>query len=150
LKTEIEKKKILYESYGQVSLPDRIIYTGDHMPNLSDTTILNNKQNKCLRGIPISKGDMKGEALVLDCPDFNCKVDDKILVTRTTDPGWIFLMAQAKGLISEKGSPLSHTAIVGRELGIPTIVNVEGAMTNIKNGNNIHMHAQTGLIEILN
>ena len=150
LKSEIEKKKTLYESYGQVSLPDRIIYTGAHMPNLSDTTILHNKQNNCLSGIPISKGDMKGEALVLDCPDFSCKVDKKILVTRTTDPGWIFLMAQAKGLISEKGSPLSHTAIVGRELGIPTIVNVEGAMTNIKNGNNIHMHAQTGLIEILN
>ena len=38
-----------------------------------------------------------------------------------------FLMIRAVGLISEKGSPLSHTAIVGRELGIPVIIGVNNA-----------------------
>ena len=150
MKSEIEKKKKLYESYEQESLPDRIIYSGPHIPSLSNTDILYNKQNNYLKGIPISNGDVQGEAMVLDRPNLGCKICEKILVTRSTDPGWIFLMTQAKGLVSEKGSPLSHTAIVGRELGIPTIVNVEGAMTSIKNGNKIQMHAQTGLVEILN
>ncbi len=46
----------------------------------------------------------------------------KIIVARMTDPGWVFLMAAAAGLIVERGSLLTHTAIIGRELGIPTIV----------------------------
>ena len=68
----------------------------------------------------------------------------RILVTKTTDPGWIFLMAAASGLVAERGSPLSHTAIIGRELGIPTVVGVEGATTRIPDGAEIVVDGSTG------
>jgi pyruvate,water dikinase len=55
------------------------------------------------------------------------RVDGEILVAAATDPGWVFLMVAAGGLVSEKGSVLSHTAIIGRELGIPTVVGVKEA-----------------------
>ena len=48
-----------------------------------------------------------------------------------TDPGWIFLLVNAKGVISEKGALLSHTAIISREIKIPSIVGVEDATTII-------------------
>jgi pyruvate,water dikinase len=60
-------------------------------------------------------------------PDSRVRVAGEILVAAATDPGWVFLMVAAGGLVSEKGSVLSHTAIIGRELGIPTVVGVAAA-----------------------
>ena len=83
--------------------------------------------------------------------DINEKYDvkDKILITKMTDPGWVFLLATSKGVISEKGSLLSHTAIISREIGIPSIVGVENATSIIKTGDLIKMDANSGIIEII-
>ena len=60
-------------------------------------------------------------------PSSTCDITGEILVAPMTDPGWVFLMVAAGGLIVERGSILSHTAIIGRELGIPTVVGVQNA-----------------------
>ena len=74
---------------------------------------------------------------------------NKILITKMTDPGWVFLLVNSKGVISEKGSLLSHTAIISREIKIPSIVGVEDATSIIKTGDYIKMDATVGKIEIL-
>ena len=74
---------------------------------------------------------------------------DKILITKMTDPGWVFLLTQAKGVISEKGSLLSHTSIISREIGIPSIVGVKDLMLTIQTGDLIRMNGDKGKIEIL-
>ena len=66
-----------------------------------------------------------------------------------TDPGWVFLLATAKGVISEKGSLLSHTAIISRELKKPSIVGVEKLTDTVRTGDLIRMDGGTGKIEIL-
>ena len=66
-----------------------------------------------------------------------------------TDPGWVFLLATAKGIISEKGSLLSHTAIISRELKIPSIVGVNNLLNTIKSGDEIEMDGNTGIITII-
>ena len=71
-------------------------------------------------------------------------VRGKVLIAEMTDPGWVFLMVSAAGLVVEKGSLLSHTAIIGRELGVPTVVGVEGATELIRNGQVIQVNGQTG------
>jgi pyruvate,water dikinase len=58
-------------------------------------------------------------------------------------------MSQAAGIISEKGSLLSHTAIVGRELGLPVVVGVANATQILKTGQIVTLDADTGTI-ILN
>ena len=100
-------------------------------------------------GTGISKGIVEGKALVVLEPDIDLEVDGNILVTRMTDPGWIFLMSKAKGLISEKGSILSHTAIIGRELGIPTIIEVTEATRKIKSENVIRIDGSKGTVTFL-
>ncbi len=50
------------------------------------------------------------------------------------------------GLITEIGSSLSHGAVVAREYGLPTIVNVKGATQLLKNGDHIVMNATKGTI----
>jgi pyruvate,water dikinase len=89
---------------------------------------------------------VEAEALVVDSPDTAPPVTGKILIARMTDPGWVFLMVSASGLIVERGSLLSHTAIIGRELGIPTIVGVADACRLISSGSRIRMDGATGHI----
>ena len=76
-------------------------------------------------------------------------VAGKILVTKMTDPGWVFLLASAGGLISEKGSLLSHTAIISREIGIPSIVGVDDLLDTVRTGDILRMDGNTGRIEIV-
>ena len=66
-----------------------------------------------------------------------------------TDPGWVFLMISAAGLVVEKGSLLSHTAIIGRELGVPTVVGLPGATVRTKTGDIIKVNGQTGIVEMV-
>jgi pyruvate,water dikinase len=73
-------------------------------------------------------------------------VDGDILVAEMTDPGWVFLMMSARGVIVERGSILSHTAIIGRELGIPTITGLAGATERIVDGELIAMDGATGVV----
>jgi pyruvate,water dikinase len=100
-----------------------------------------------LTGTGSSPGQVTANALVLDQPRFDCDVKGKILVTRMTDPGWVFLMVNCSGLVSEKGSILSHTAIIGRELGIPTVVGIENATRLIGDGQLITLNGTVGSVQ---
>jgi rifampicin phosphotransferase len=104
-----------------------------------------------LTGQGVSGGIAEGVALVLENPAqaFEAPASGYILVTKNTDPAWVYIMSRSRGLISEKGSLLSHTAIIGRELGIPTLVGVKGATTRIKTGDWIRLNAEEGKVEIL-
>jgi len=148
-KKEIVKgKKQLYTTYDKIDLPDRIMYSGDIIPLPREKMREMTGDKKSFMGISVSGGKIKAKAIVIKHPDMGMKINGEILVTRMTDPGWIFLMSRAGGLISEKGSLLSHTAIVGRELGIPTIVGVAGATTNINTNDLVEMDADKGIIKI--
>ena len=105
--------------------------------------------NATLRGVPCSAGRVRGVARVIRVASAGERIDGEILVAPVTDPGWMFLMLAAKGLIVERGSVLSHTAIIGRELGIPTIVAVKGATGRIETGDEIEMDGSTGEIRIV-
>ncbi|MCB0412262.1 MAG: hypothetical protein KDD22_07030, partial [Bdellovibrionales bacterium] len=74
-----------------------------------------------LEGLWVAGESVEGEILVVTDPQkisSDIYLEDKILVTTSTDPAWVFLMSQCRGLISEHGGLLSHTAIIGRELNI--------------------------------
>ena len=140
---KVDHRKEAYVRYHNLELPDRLMYSGNEIPVPTETPEHGASAGK-LTGLGISKGVVTAPALVLSSPDYNAPVDGKILVTRSTDPGWVFLMTRAAGIISEKGSPLSHTAIVGRELGIPVIVGVLGATQQIQSGEMITMDGEKG------
>jgi phosphohistidine swiveling domain-containing protein len=73
-----------------------------------------------------------------------------ILVTERTDPGWVPLYPSCSGLLIERGSLLSHSAVVARELGLPTIIGVNGGlMSKLKTGDRVRIDASTGIIQIL-
>ena len=147
----VEKRKSEYAQYKDLILPDRIIYSEKEKPDLTsylqDLTREGLDFSQVLTGVAVSKGVAEGEALVITEPVLNADVKGKILVSKMTDPGWVFLMSQAIALVTEKGSLLSHTAIVGRELGIPVVVAVQDATQRIKTGERIRVNGSTGTIE---
>jgi pyruvate,water dikinase len=102
-----------------------------------------------LKGQGCSPGRAVGRAKVILNPADELTVDGEILIAPMTDPGWVFLMVASKGLVSEKGSLLSHTAIIGRELGIPTVVGVKDATRRIANGQTIEIDGDAGTVRFV-
>jgi pyruvate,water dikinase len=97
-----------------------------------------------LRGTGCAGGQAAGPAAVVRDPEHATGGADRVLVAASTDPGWVFLMMSSAGIVVERGSVLSHTAIIGRELGIPTVVGVDGATGLIPDGAPVTIDGGTG------
>ena len=151
MKAVIEERKAEYAVFEKLPAYTRLIFENREFDkNISDVTSCRRiKEGNVLSGIPCSAGTAEGEALVIRNINDARDVKDKILVTVMTDPGWVFLLASAKGVISEKGSLLSHTAIISRELKKPSIVGVPDMTDTIRTGDIIRMDGGSGRIEIL-
>jgi pyruvate,water dikinase len=72
-----------------------------------------------------------------------------IIVAEHTDPSWILILPLAGGLVVERGSLLSHAAIVARELGIPGIVAAAGALQWLREGEMVEVDGGAGTVRRL-
>lgn len=95
-------------------------------------------------GTACSAGVVSATARVIDDPATQSLDHGDILVARHTDPGWIAVFANASAIVVERGSLLSHSAIVAREMGIPCVVALKGATRWIKDGETISVDGSTG------
>ncbi len=103
-----------------------------------------------LRGTPCCPGVVEAPIWVADSFEETAGLSGEILVTERTDPGWIPVFPACAGLIIERGSLLSHSAVVARELGIPTIVGVSGsALRELRSGQPVRMDAGRGEVHLL-
>lgn len=75
--------------------------------------------------------------------------DKAILVTTTTNIGWTPLFPRAAAIITDVGAPLSHAAIVARELGIPAVVGCGNATMLLKDGDRVRVNGGAGIVEKL-
>lgn len=73
----------------------------------------------------------------------------EILVTRMTDISWTPIFPHAAAVITDIGAPLSHAAIVARELGIPAVVGCQDATMRLKTGDYVRVDGSTGTVEIM-
>ncbi|MGA3119373.1 MAG: PEP/pyruvate-binding domain-containing protein [Polyangiaceae bacterium] len=103
-----------------------------------------------LRGLPASPGVVEGKARVLLREDeMDALQPGEILVLHTTDVGWTPLFLVAAGVVTELGGPLSHAAVVAREFGVPSVVNVVGATRAIRDGDILRVDGDRGTVEYL-
>ena len=103
-----------------------------------------------LRGVPLSAGVAEGPALVLEQPSAdNLPAEPYILVCPTTDPAWVPLFVQARGLVMETGGVLSHGAIVAREFGLPAVAGLPGVQKRLKTGQRLRVDGASGLVTVL-
>ncbi len=100
-------------------------------------------------GQPCSSGRAQGRARIVTDPRAARLEGDEILVAERTDPGWVVLFSGAAGLVIERGSLLSHSAIVARELGIPAVFGVAGASRWLRDGDWIELDGASGTVRRL-
>ena len=102
-----------------------------------------------LEGTGCSAGIVRGIVTIVRDPRTTDIAPGSILVAEHTDPGWILIFPKARGVIVERGSQLSHAAIVARELGIPAIVSLKAATTRLRDGDEVEMDGATGVVRLL-
>jgi phosphohistidine swiveling domain-containing protein len=73
----------------------------------------------------------------------------EILVTRFTDPGWTPVLGLVAGIVTEVGGLLSHAAVIGREYGIPAVLNVAGATQTLRTGQHVEIDGSRGTVRVL-
>ncbi len=73
----------------------------------------------------------------------------EVLVTTTTNVGWTLLFPRAAAIVTDVGAPMSHAAIVARELGIPAVVGCNDATMRLRTGDRVRVHGALGRVEIL-
>jgi len=100
-----------------------------------------------LTGTASSPGVAGGPVRVVrDVDGFSAVRRGDVLVCRTTDPAWTPLFGVVAAVVTETGGMLSHASIVAREVGIPAVVGVAGALDTLVDGTPVTVDGDHGLV----
>jgi pyruvate,water dikinase len=103
-----------------------------------------------LQGVPLSSGVAEGPALVVeDVRKAQAPPGDYILVCPKTDPAWVRLVRQARGLVMETGGVLSHGAIVARNYNLPAVAGIPEVLRRVQTGQRLRIDGATGQVLLL-
>ena len=103
-----------------------------------------------VHGLPAAAGVAEGPArVVLSTEEFDQVKPGEIMVCQMTNPAWVVVFSKIKGVVTDTGGVLCHTAVVAREFGIPGVVGTGDATHRIKTGDRVRVSGSTGVVEIL-
>ena len=154
LRELIDIRKKQYNKYKE-EVPDERFYShgavniGNDFKKEYKKTEDNQVVSLELKGIGASPGKVKGKVRIIKNPSSAKLEQGEILVAEFTDPGWIMLFPAASGILVQRGSLLSHTAIVSRELGIPAVVGITGLLNSLNDGDEVEIDGTTGKVRKL-
>lgn len=107
--------------------------------------------NADLYGICGSSGVAEGTAkVILDEAELRNIQQGDVLVAASTAPSWTPVFSLLAGVVVDRGASLSHAAIVGREYGIPVVMNCFEGTKKIKTGQRVRVDGDRGLVFVLN
>ncbi len=153
LRSLVAVRKSEFDQYrAEDEPPTRIEIRGAAGIPAATATRLGNESKSTsaeLQGIACCPGVVRGPVRVVHDPKDAVILSGEILVAKRTDPGWITLFPAASGLLVEHGSLLSHSAIVSRELGLPSIVSVSGICDELSTGDIVEFDGSTGNIRVI-
>jgi phosphohistidine swiveling domain-containing protein len=110
----------------------------------------NGPASAIVRGLPASAGVVEGPVRrLLSLKDSAQLRPGEILVATTTNVGWTPLFPRAAAVVTDVGAPLSHAAIVARELGIPAVVGAGDATMRLRTGDRVRVDGAQGTVEKL-
>ena len=101
-------------------------------------------------GLGVSPGVVEGVArVVLDPATSEPLAPGEILVCAATDPSWVGHFLVAAALVIDVGGPMSHGAIVARELGVPCVINTVVGTHQLRSGDTVRVDGTAGTVEIV-
>ncbi len=127
--------------------PERLDLRGPAIAPVWTATVPTKDHATERTGTGCSAGQARAKARVIRDPRTEALTPGDILVARHTDPGWIAVFCNASAIVVDRGSLLSHSAIVARELGIPCVVGLKDATQWITDGETIAVDGATGRVE---
>lgn len=150
-KTIIRNRKEEFKNFEAKNPADRFstfgmvyksnVYTGE--------TVEQDLGDGDLKGIGCCNGIVRAKVKIVRSVAESAGLEGCIMVAERTDPGWVPLFPISKGILVERGSILSHSAIVAREMGIPAIVAVNNLLSTLKDGDEVEMDGSSGIIRII-
>ena len=155
LKTLVELRRAEQTAdMARADPPERLTIRGGFLIGLSSAeaaAVIDDEDPSGLvrTGQPCCAGIVTARVRVVADPRVEALEAGEILVARHTDPGWIAIFANASGVIAERGSLLSHSAIVAREMGVPCVVALKNVTSWLKTGDLVRLDGGTGRVEKL-
>ena len=143
---ELERRRdVLNRLSEENSVPQ--VFVGDPSRSLGDT---DTPSGDSFSGWGASGGIYEGPARIITKATEPIEPGD-ILVARTTDPAWTPLFLTAGAIVVEEGGPLSHAAIIARELGLPAVLNVPGLIDRLASQESVRLRVDgdQGLVVIV-
>ncbi|TNJ62816.1 pyruvate kinase [Paenibacillus hemerocallicola] len=136
---------------GHIRLGDLVIITAGVPVGRSGTTNLmkvHHVGEMLAKGQGIGSQPATGKVVVARTAQeaLDKTVEGSILVTVATDKDYIPAFQKASAVITETGGITSHAAVVGLSLGIPVIVGVNNATSIMKDGMEVSVYAEVGVI----
>lgn len=100
------------------------------------------------KGQGVGRGSVVGKTVVANSASDLEGVDlsESVIVTNSVDETLVPYIEQAVGLITEENGITSPSAIIGLEKSIPTIIGVENATKELKDGILVTVDAAQGKI----
>ena len=143
----VELRRVQQDEWLADERPDRIHTIGIVNANpRTDAYDAVDVSGDRVTGLGCCPGLVEKPVRVVHSPDAGVTLDGDIMACTRTDPGWVPLFPSCGGLLVERGSLLSHSAIVAREFGIPAVVGIPGLMSWVRDGEVVRMDGSTGTV----
>ncbi|MGE0172376.1 MAG: phosphoenolpyruvate synthase [Oligoflexales bacterium] len=154
LRSIVKSRKAEYAAFEQEEIDHHFITRGvAYLDNEYEYPYKNELENagngSDLSGTGCYPGIVEGSVRIIMNPNDELDLRGQILCTVRTDPGWAPLFPTVSGLLIERGSTLSHSAVVARELGIPAIVGIPNVTKILNSGDLVRMNGEQGSVEII-
>lgn len=134
--------------YQKLAFPDR--WEGMPQPRIGSAGCVDLRAGNTITGVSVTRGVVEGAARVATSLEVAEELEaGEILVCQVTDPSWCALFPLVAGMVVDIGGPLSHAAIVAREMGIPCVVNTGDAVRRLSTGVRIRLDATSGVVTVL-
>jgi pyruvate,water dikinase len=144
----VAERRAVRLEYERYDLPQ--FWTGEPEPIEIRAEGPSDERADVLEGMAASAGLVEGRARVLLSAEAIEEIEPgEILVCRTTDPSWASAFHLVSGTVIDIGGPVSHGAIVSREMGIPCVINTERGTRLLRTGDLLRVDGSTGRVTVL-
>ena len=155
LASVVASRKAEYAAWAKLpSLPPRFatygaVYAGNRFEAAAAAATATTHDDSVMHATGAAPGRVVGRVRLVRDPLTALLDAGDIIVAEHTDPSWIMILPLAGGLVVERGSLLSHAAIVSRELGIPGVVAATGALEWLREGEMVEVDGGAGTVRRL-
>jgi phosphohistidine swiveling domain-containing protein len=146
LRRKISFRRAMYDGYSEFLPPNEL---GRGIASEQSETTADPSRGEYL-GLGCSSGRVIAPArVIMSLSQMGEIRPGEILVTRFTDPGWTPVLGIVRGVVTEVGGMLSHAAVIGREYGIPAVLNLKSATALIRTGDMLEIDGSSGSVRVV-